>query len=252
MFLGHVNARNPNGLTALGEFALKAMMKRGMVIDIDHMSDRAANRALTLANFPGGGYPLMSGHTGIRDRNSGDLNAENARTKAQLAQVACLGGMFGVGTDGMGAYKWAGAYAEIYEIMRRAFAPGGACPQATPLGVSFVALGTDMNSLVRTPPPTIFDPFGTPRFTDIYNPNNPINAGLTPLIKSTTGNRTWDYNIDGVAHYGMYVDFLRDVRTWGGNTTLTGHQIVDDQVMYAAENFYRMWLKAEAQKTRIP
>jgi len=157
MFLGHVNARNPNGLTALGEFALKAMMKRGMIIDIDHMSDRAANRALALANFSPGGYPLMSGHTGIRERNSADLDAENARTRAQLAQVACLGGMFGVGTDGMGAYKWAGAYAEIYEIMRRAFGPGGACPQATPLGVSFVALGTDMNSLVRTPPPTIFD-----------------------------------------------------------------------------------------------
>jgi len=109
-----------------------------------------------------------------------------------------------------------------------------------------------MNSLVRTPPPSLFDLFGTPHFADIYNPNNPINAGLPPLTKSTTGNRTWDYNVDGVAHYGMYVDFLRDVRTWGGNTTLTGHQIVDDQVMYAAENFYRMWLKAEAQKTRIP
>jgi uncharacterized delta-60 repeat protein len=253
LFLGHVNARSPNGLTSLGEFALKAMMKRGMIIDIDHMSDRAANRALALANFSPGGYPLMSGHTGIRERNSSHLNAENARTKAQLAQVACLGGMFGLGTDGIGAYKWAGAYAEIYEIMRRAFAPGGACPQATPLGVSFVALGTDMNSLVRTPPPTMIDTGGLPpRFTDIYNPSNPINVGLPPLSKSTTGFRTWDYNFDGVAHYGMYVDFLRDVRTWGGTATLTGHQIVDDQVMYAAENFYRMWLKAETQKTQVP
>src|SRR5262245_58981975 len=48
LFLGHVNARTvppngltvPNGLTSLGEFALKAMMKRGMIIDIDHMSHR--------------------------------------------------------------------------------------------------------------------------------------------------------------------------------------------------------------------
>jgi len=253
MFLGHVNARSPNGLTSLGEFALKAMMKRGMIIDIDHMSDRAANRALRIANFPGGGYPLMSGHTGIRGRNSADLNAENARTKAQLAQVACLGGMFGVGTDGMGAYKWAGAYAEIYDVMRRAFAPGGACPQATPLGLSFIGLGTDMNSLVRTPPPTMIDTGGLPpRFTDIYNPNNPINEGLPPLSKSSTGFMTWDYNFHGVAHYGMYVDFLRDVRTWGGTATLTGHQMVDDQLMYGAENFYRMWLKAETQKARIP
>ena len=77
LFVGHVNARTPNGLTSLGEFAIKSMMKRGMIIDIDHMSDRAANRALTLANFSGGGYPLMSGHTGIRDRNSAD--ARNAQ-----------------------------------------------------------------------------------------------------------------------------------------------------------------------------
>src|SRR6185369_15378633 len=109
----HVNARTtPNGLTSLGEFALKAMMERGMLIDIDHMSDRAANRALDLANFSPGVYPLISGHTGIRGRNTEHLNAENARTKAQLAKVACLGGMFGVGTDGGGAYKWAGNYAE--------------------------------------------------------------------------------------------------------------------------------------------
>jgi hypothetical protein len=110
-----------------------------------------------------------------------------------------------------------------------------------------------MNSLVRTPPPTMVDTFGLPpRFTDIYNPNNPINAGLPPLSKSTTGLRTWDYNFHGVVHYGMYVDFLRDIRTWGGNATNTGKQIVDDQLMYSAENFYRMWLKAETQKTHVP
>jgi uncharacterized delta-60 repeat protein len=262
VWLGHVNVRTtPNGLTSLGEFALKAMMKRGMIIDIDHMSDRAANRALALADFSPGGYPLMSGHTGIRDRHSEDLNAENARTKAQLAKVACLGGMFGIGTAARGAYTWAETYAEGYEVMRRAFAPGGLCPDATPLGLSFIGLGTDANSLVKTPRPTMLDlPFGVqPRHTDIYNPdpNHPINAGLSllglsPLRQSTTGTRTWDYNFDGVAHYGMYVDFLRDVRTWGGNATNTGKQIFDEQMMYGAENFYRMWLKAETQKTRVP
>jgi uncharacterized delta-60 repeat protein len=257
VFVGHVNARTtPNGLTPLGEYALKAMMKRGMIIDIDHMSDRAANRALALANFSPGGYPLMSGHTGIRDRTSPDLKAENARTTAQLAQVACLGGMFGVGTDGVGAYTWAGAYAKAYEVMRRAFAPGGACPQATPLGLSFIGLGTDANSLVRTPRPTMLDllPGEQPRYTDIYNPdpNHPINAGVSLLGRSTTGTRTWDYNFHGVAHYGMYVDFLRDVRTWGGTATLTGKQAVDDQVTYGAENFYRMWLKAETQRSLVP
>ena len=253
MFTGHVNVRTEDGLTPLGKFALKAMMKRGMIIDIDHMSDRAANWALGFANFPGGGYPLMSGHTGIRDRHSGDLNAENARTKEQLAQVVCLGGMLGLGTDGMAAFHWAAAYNEAYDDMRRAFAPGHRCQEFTPLGMSFIGLGTDMNSLVRTPPPTMVDTFGqAPRFADIYNPNNPINAGLPRLFPSTTGNKTWDYNFAGVAHYGMYVDFLRDVRTCSGDPTNSCKQIVDDELGHSAENFYRMWLKAETQKVRVP
>jgi hypothetical protein len=253
LFVGHVNTRSPNGLTALGEFAVKAMMKRGIIIDVDHMSNRAANRTLSLATgVPGGGYPVMSGHAGIRTRTS-SLNAENSRTTTQLARIACLGGMFGLGTDSVGGHRWAAEYSRGYDVMRRAFGPGGLCPQETPLGGAFIGLGTDANSLVKTPVPTIFDPVGPSRVTDIYNPNNPLNAGVPPLSRSTTGSRTWDYNVDGVAHYGMYVDFLRDVRTWNPTSaTMSGRQLVDDQMMYGADYFYRMWLKADAQKTRVP
>lgn len=247
-FDGHVNTRTANGLTNLGDFAIATMMKRGMIVDIDHMSDRAANRTLArAAAVPGGGYPLTSGHSGIRGRNSPNLNAENARTTTQLARIACLGGMFGLGTDSARAVDWTAQYARGYEVMRRAFAPGGLCPQGDPLGAGFVGLGTDANSLVKTPQPTM--PF---RFTDIYNPNNPINAGVPALGFSSQGSKTWNYNFDGVAHYGMFTDFLRDVRTLPANATMTGRQIIDDQMMYGADYFYRMWLKAETQKSRVP
>jgi hypothetical protein len=136
--------------------------------------------------------------------------------------------------------------------MRRAFAPGGLCPSATPLGVGFIGLGTDANSLVKTPRAPMLDPVGPPRFSEIYNPNNPVNAGVSPLSRSAQGTRTWDYNTDGVAHYGMFVDFLRDVRTLPANATMTGRQIFDDQMMYGADYFYRMWLKADTQKARVP
>ena len=63
--------------------------------------------------------------------------------------------------------------------------------------------------------------------------------------------RTWDYNLDGAAHYGMFVDFLRDVRTLPGVAGMTGKQMVDDQMMHGAEYFYRMWIKADAQKARV-
>lgn len=253
-FTGHINTRTPNGLTSVGEYTLRALMRRGIIIDIDHMSNRAANRTLTIANgIAGGGYPVTSGHSGIRNRLIEERSAENSRTTTQLARIACLGGMFGLGTDGARAVNWTTEYARGYDVMRRAFAPNGVCPNADPLGgTSFLGLGTDANSLVKTPRPPTFEPGGAPRFTDIYNPNNPLNQGIPPLIRSTEGTRTWDYNTNGVAHYGMFLDFLRDVRTLPANTTMNGRQIVDDQMMFGAERFYRMWLKSDAQKVRVP
>ncbi|HNJ78374.1 MAG TPA: Coagulation factor 5/8 type domain-containing protein, partial [Marmoricola sp.] len=53
---------NKLGLTELGEYALKGMMKRHMLVELDHMSARAADRALDIledANYPG----VVSSHT---------------------------------------------------------------------------------------------------------------------------------------------------------------------------------------------
>jgi uncharacterized repeat protein (TIGR01451 family) len=254
-FTGHVNTRSTSGLTDLGEFAVTALMKRGMIVDIDHMSDRAANRTLAKADtVPGGGYPVTSGHTAIRSRGSSSFNAESSRTTTQLARIACLGGMFGLGTgetSGTRAVDWTVQYARGYDVMRRAFAPNGLCPQATPLGVGLIGLGTDTNSLVKTPRAPWFDPVQA-RLTPIYDASHPANAGVPALTQSSTGNKTWNYNYEGVAHYGMFVDFLRDVRTLPGVATVTGRQAVDDQMMYGADYFYRMWLKAETQKVRVP
>src|SRR5262249_21148771 len=112
VFTGHVNVRTPFGLTPLGGAAITSLMKRGMIVDIHHMSDRAANRTIARASaVPGGGYPLMSGHTGIRDRSG--FGAETSRSTGQLARLACLGGMFGLGTSGKNgtrAIDWAAQY----------------------------------------------------------------------------------------------------------------------------------------------
>ena len=75
---------------------------------------------------------------------------------------------------------------------------------------------------------------------------------MVPLVKSTTGTKAWDYRFEGVAHYGMYVDFLRDVRTWNAGGAMSGRKIVDDQMMYGADYFYQMWAKTDAQKVRVP
>src|SRR5688500_2002772 len=110
VFTGHVKNRTAGVLTSLGALALTTMMKRGMIVDVDHSSIAAVDTALGIAEAvqPGGGYPLVSGHSGVRD--GGKYNAENARTRTQLRRIGCLQGMFGLGTDGAQAYEWAGEY----------------------------------------------------------------------------------------------------------------------------------------------
>jgi hypothetical protein len=252
-FLGHVNTRTSGGLTSLGEFAVKAMMQRGMIIDVDHMSNRAVNDVLTMAEaIPGGGYPLVSGHSAIRDRNR--FNAENSRSRTQLQRIGCLQGMFGLGTDGAEAYDWASQYMDAVQEMAK---PTSTCSNSGTLGKGRVAFGTDTNSLVRTARPTLIDmrPGTLPRYTDIYNPASPANDNplLPALPRSSTGVRTWDYNIDGVAHYGMFADFVKDVRTAPASAALatTGKDLVDNYLLRSADYFFRMWQRIEAQKANV-
>src|SRR5712691_13524677 len=103
----------------------------------------------------------MSGHNGIRDKTDEDRRKENSRNPSQLERVACLQGMFGLGTAAADAYDWATEYDKAVSIMRPRegadmTAPGpGRCAGKLALGPGIVALGTDANSLVRTPRPPL-------------------------------------------------------------------------------------------------
>jgi microsomal dipeptidase-like Zn-dependent dipeptidase len=123
---GHVNAR---GLTPAGYDAILKMMRRGMIIDIDHMSQKAADQALEMADRLS--YPVNSGHSGPRHTNA----SESSRTQAQYKSIARLGGLAGVG--------WQAATARTYAANVRWVSDRGVP----------VALGTDANSMVDRPPP---------------------------------------------------------------------------------------------------
>ncbi len=59
---GHANSR---GLNQYGEILLEEMMARGMVIDVDHMSEKSTDAALDLAEKYA--YPVICSHTWFRD-----------------------------------------------------------------------------------------------------------------------------------------------------------------------------------------
>jgi hypothetical protein len=273
--------RNSRPLTASGTFAIKEMMRRGMLIDVDHMSELSANAAIDMATqVPGGGYPLNSGHNGIRGLFAGEKSNERALTSAQYKKIGGLHGMAGVGSVNRDAYAWTQEYSAVLNAMG---------------GNAVAGFGTDTNGLAQGMPPS------SPDYATTQNPNYagcvvqkeqdyectsdltasqlaacraraqavclqqypPVttctkNCGR-PLVvygpsfqRSSLGTKTWDYNSDGVAHYGMIADFLQDLKNVPAQTPngMTGPKVIDN-LMQGAEYFFETWRLCERQKANV-
>jgi microsomal dipeptidase-like Zn-dependent dipeptidase len=195
--------RNSLGLSARGRFAIRYMMKKGFLIDIDHMSEKTAAEALGMAVKAG--YPLNSGHNNPR----GAAGAEGGRTLAQYAQLKQLGGMIGMG-HGDKASDFVRSYREVAKIM----------------AYSHVAIGTDVNGFYPLPKKD-------ESIHVVYD---------SALTRCKTGNRTWDINTDGFAHYGLFPDFIRSCELAG----MTAQE--EKTFMASAEHFTQMWEKCEQRK----
>ena len=226
---------NRSGLTAQGTAAVKEMMKRGMLIDIDHMSDKSKNETIEIAKSQSvgegaariTGYPLNSGHAGLRGffpqrvaRTAGDVN-ERSMTTAQYEEIRELHGMAGVGSANFDAYEWAEMYQHVIAAMGN--------PTATDSGV-IAAFGTDTDGLAMGMP-------NRPGSRVQYSTSFPM---------SSFGTKSWNYNTAGVAHYGMLADFLVDTRT-----APNGANLVNNNLMYGADYFFQTWKKCEALKTAV-
>ena len=132
--------RNRRGLTTAGEEAVLEAMRFGMVIDLDHMSEKSAETAHTIAMKPmPTPYPLVSAHNGARRMAPRPLAPtappsppalppppapqvtppkseyrrgehlwpnENSKSAAQLQFIKETGGMFGHGTAAADSRSW--------------------------------------------------------------------------------------------------------------------------------------------------
>jgi microsomal dipeptidase-like Zn-dependent dipeptidase len=94
---GHMNAA---GLSALGNFFIQQMMRLGMLIEVDHMSHKAVEATLTLAEQHD--YPVVAGHTGFRDlawkwheetQSIHKCSNEGQKTAEQIERIRKLGGI---------------------------------------------------------------------------------------------------------------------------------------------------------------
>ncbi|MFI6448255.1 discoidin domain-containing protein [Kitasatospora sp. NPDC050543] len=198
---------NTRGLTELGEYAVRGMVQRKMMLEIDHMSVKAAGQAFDIlesVSYPG----VISSHSWM----DLDWTERVYRLNGFVAQYMH-------GAEGFSA-----------EAQRTA-----ALRDKYHVGYGY---GTDMNGVGGWP---------GPRGADTPNPvRYPFRSadGGSLIDRQTTGDRTWDLNTDGAAHYGLVPDWLEDIRLVGG-------QGVVDDLFRGAESYLDTWGASEQHRAGV-
>ncbi|WP_146087404.1 amidohydrolase family protein [Thermomonospora echinospora] len=193
---------NVNGLTDLGAHMVRGMIERGMIVEIDHMSVKAADRTL--------GILEEAGYSGV-------ISGHSWTDETYVHRIYRLGGMI-----------------TPYAATADRFAAQWRRDRAARDGryVFGYGYGLDANGMGVLPGPrpgNAADPVRYP-FTSPFAPD-------VTLERAHTGTRAWDVNIEGVAHYGLVPDWMKDIHNIGGD------EIIDD-LARGAEAYLQMWERA--------
>jgi microsomal dipeptidase-like Zn-dependent dipeptidase len=192
---------NALGLTPLGEFTVEQMIDRGLMVEVDHMSAKSASRALELAE--------QHAYSGVLSSHS--WMDPNLRTR-----VYRLGGFIEPITTG------AESFIEEWRQLRAVSDP------RFKFGIGF---GADANGFHAQPPAR-----GADKPNAVSYPFKSLDGRIT-FDRQVSGQRTYDVNVDGVAHYGLYPDWMEQLRL------LAGAPIAGD-LMNGAEAYLQTWERA--------
>lgn len=246
-----------------GMVFLLNLWRRGIIVDIDHMSMKTKDTALLLAEqFR---VPVISGHCWVREitlsrssigmpddwwrkwdgKNATSqptwpmLRHEGMRTRSDIQRIADLGGitatllrqpavhkppsLVNVTADGVDTMGTTTAAAAAYLAVVEQLGTNAA-----------IGIGSDINGLAQLPVPSsccIPEPYS------VYGPNG--------IERSQTGDRVWDVNADGVAHYGMIPDLIYRWRAEG----MTSEE--QAPLFRSAQGYVETWARVENAAKRI-
>jgi microsomal dipeptidase-like Zn-dependent dipeptidase len=164
---------NTRGLSDLGNYAINQLMDAHMLIEADHLSERAREGVLGIAERRH--YPLVSSHT----------NTGGFWTDSDLRRLYAVGGYATARLDDAAKLP-----ADINRYRRF----------RSPNRFLGVGLGSDTGGFNELP--------GATSLTYPFTPYR----GHVVFTRQRTGTRTFDLNTDGVAHYGLIPDLLARVQ----------------------------------------
>ncbi len=202
---GQGTSCNSKGLTALGAYLVQRMMDYHMLIEMDHLSERARLQVLALAEARH--YPVISSHT----------NTGGFWTPSDLRRLYALGGF--------ATARPAEAGALAKDIL--SFAPYRRKGQL--LGVG---LGTDTGGFNSSPGP---DPSAASK--PLHYPFKAYGSNVL-FYCELTGSHQFNFNSQGVAQYGQYPDLLAYMRQQPGGATASRI------LFHSAEAYLETWQRA--------
>jgi microsomal dipeptidase-like Zn-dependent dipeptidase len=274
---GQLGQKNKKGLTSTGQDYIRALLRRGMIVDTAHMSDKSVNDTYAvLQTRPG--YPAVISHAHYRkeglyknpEKEIADyLASEYDISDSNLEKVKNAGGVIGTFmhqarinpdsidthishiTDDCGDSSKGFAFAYHYA---QEHVPNG------------IGMATDMT----------FIPTVSPRFGDhpcegyksfrhgqtqhAYHSERDrprdqkdpvLYFGISPIQKTNQHDpvtpyvmdcRTFDFNRDGLANFGLIPDMLQDLH----NVEMPKHDL---QALFgSAEAYLEMWERVERAK----
>ena len=195
----HCNAR---GLTPLGVHLVERMIQKKMIIDPDHLSVRARDHLLSVVEA---------------NKYSGIVSSHSWSTLDAMPRIYKLGGF--VTPYAGDSTTFVDAWRATKPLRDKRFYFG-------------FGWGADANG---------FGAQGLPRPGAEQNPvTYPFKSydGKQTIYQQHSGQRVYDINKDGVAQYGLYPDWLEDLRK------LAGPEIVED-MNRGSEAYLQMWERAD-------
>ncbi|MBA3444690.1 MAG: membrane dipeptidase [Gemmatimonadales bacterium] len=239
---GFAKTCNTQGLTQLGAHLITSMMNKGMIIDIDHMGMHTTDTVLALTKLRH--YPVLSGHTGFVGTALDGHSSEREKSDGWLAAIDSAGGMVSVGMSAEAAKtytpSWRGAVANT--------CPGTTRTMAQSYLYAVDKMGGPDKAAVGLATDQFLTKFAAPRFGPHCPGEIPATKVAYPvatrawgtLPASQAGTRTFDYNTEGLAHFGLLPELVQDLKNIG----LTNRDL--DPLFRSAEGYIRMWERAVA------
>jgi hypothetical protein len=188
---------NTRGLTDLGAYLIHQMIKQHQIIQLDHMDSKTATAALAIVRA---------------EHYSGVVSAHCCSSPQLFQGIYATGGFITPPVEPTQAF--AGTWKADEAVRNPTYRFG-------------FGWGSDENGLAEQP---------GPQGTQISYPFKSYDGRVT-FTREQWGQRTFDFNTDGLANYGMYADWLRQLQLTGGPTLMA-------DMFQGAEAYLEMWERA--------